>query len=796
MAGYPYAMAPASASVQFPIPYTGRGPLHAIWETDTASIQQDLPNPYDRSQRTPAPPHAQQLAGPTYQITPPLPSTNRPHTFYAANPRHVASSAPEPSIRQPRSMLDMGASHSRALNSAAGDYFSHTPSARFPQPQIESAPPLRHARSSPPPVPHKPNLDQPPIPVKSVHSFPVLASRHTAPHPYAHPTLSQNSAPHATAHTLHAIPPSVPHPPHAVPRPQTAAPHHHHHHTTPPTSSRHRHVDSSPNVSLYPRTSSPKPELPPKPPANDEEFRRAMQVSLQESQTHPQYDEDAALAQALRESLVDARRPPPRHPSSFTASSSSGHSTDSGSNTSSSRVNSPYASPRPSSSAPHPAFFPGHRSLGSSAANTPLTSPNPGDTVDTAQALRMRSSSIETVLPQDVRQRIESANKNKPLPLSAPSTSRIPHASPVGQAKLTKRTAHSQSDLGHAPQASRRLSVAVEATPRETARSGESELTPVLDTLVVESPSPRQQNFTANDELPTYPSSGPAMIDEKHGLSSMVSTIESDSSGMSSAQKQLIPQELLTGISMGFGTAPIVPADSPYQDTIPTLISLPYGDKAPFYIQGPNWRSVLKFMARLPATRVEPSLDALKKLKGEARLRLVVSFVKVHSTSSEWLAGVYMSIDVPVPVNAPNAARFRSGDSSMVPWSYTMSSAPAVMRDGADGPLSKFYTIPSVPGNLYPTLPTTFPDLAMYLASALELSRNGPLEGYPGLRRLSKLVDTLYPEDRGEGLDVDEKRGMRERLKSFVGLGSKPQRSRNAEMYDLVTPFVPDDYGR
>lgn len=155
-----------------------------------------------------------------------------------------------------------------------------------------------------------------------------------------------------------------------------------------------------------------------------------------------------------------------------------------------------------------------------------------------------------------------------------------------------------------------------------------------------------------------------------------------------------------------------------------------------------------------------------------------------------------MSIDVPVPVNAPNAVRFRSGDSTVVPWSYTISAAPAVMRDGAEGPLSKFYTIPSVPGNLYPTLPTTFPDLATYLASAFELSRNGAPEGYPGLRRLSKLVGSLYPEEDFDMMEADEKVGMRQKLKNFVGFGSKPQRSRNAEMYELVTPFVPDDYGR
>ena len=38
--------------------------------------------------------------------------------------------------------------------------------------------------------------------------------------------------------------------------------------------------------------------------------------------------------------------------------------------------------------------------------------------------------------------------------------------------------------------------------------------------------------------------------------------------------------------------------------------------------------------------------------------------------------------------------------------------------------------------------------------------------------------------------------GMRRRLKNLVGIGSKPSRGRNEEMYELVTPFVPDEFGR
>ncbi|KAH9929847.1 uncharacterized protein B0H18DRAFT_176188 [Fomitopsis serialis] len=130
-------MASASASVQFPMPSTGHGPLHAIWESDTASIHQDLPNPYDRIQRTPDPQQVQ-AARPAYQITSrtqPMPALTRPYTYYAPSPHHVARSAPGPSVRSPRSMVDMGASHGRSLSSSTGDYFSHQPTVQFPQPQ-------------------------------------------------------------------------------------------------------------------------------------------------------------------------------------------------------------------------------------------------------------------------------------------------------------------------------------------------------------------------------------------------------------------------------------------------------------------------------------------------------------------------------------------------------------------------------------------------------------------------------------------------------------------------------------
>lgn len=161
----------------------------------------------------------------------------------------------------------------------------------------------------------------------------------------------------------------------------------------------------------------------------------------------------------------------------------------------------------------------------------------------------MRSTSIETVLPKDVSRRSDRANRDKPLPHSAPPTDRIPHASHSGHARLTKRPARSQNDLtqGQSPRATQRLSVAVDT--QQLARATEPQLTPVLDTPIVESPSPGRQNLDVDDAAPpSYQGPGPGMINEKDGSLSAAPAEDSASSAAPSSPQQLIPQELLIGI--------------------------------------------------------------------------------------------------------------------------------------------------------------------------------------------------------------------------------------------------------
>lgn len=145
----------------------------------------------------------------------------------------------------------------------------------------------------------------------------------------------------------------------------------------------------------------------------------------------------------------------------------------------------------------------------------------------------------------------------------------------------------------------------------------------------------------------------------------------------------------------------------------------------------------------------------------------------------------------------PGAYKYHNGDVNTLPWSYTLSSIPAVLRDGADTPMSKCYTIPLTESLPYPTLPISFPNMAMYLQAALEESRRHMHDSSSGMRKLAKMVDTCYPTAYIDDIDDSplEKTGIFKRL---IGRGSKNNkkgRGGNEDTYELVTPFVPDEWG-
>ena len=166
----------------------------------------------------------------------------------------------------------------------------------------------------------------------------------------------------------------------------------------------------------------------------------------------------------------------------------------------------------------------------------------------------------------------------------------------------------------------------------------------------------------------------------------------------------------------------------------------------------------------------------------------------MNTTSQDWRTVIYLTIDNPPPSNAPH--KFTNGDVNTLPFSYTTSPLPALLRDGPDTPMSKYYTIPATPNTPYPTLPISFPNMATYLASAVEESRRTMHDGSSGMKRLAKTLDTLYPAKVELGMEDDEPDkpagGMMNMFKNVFGRGKKDQRRNDDNYADLVTPFVPE----
>lgn len=301
---------------------------------------------------------------------------------------------------------------------------------------------------------------------------------------------------------------------------------------------------------------------------------------------------------------------------------------------------------------------------------------------------------------------------------------------------------------------------------------------------------------TNKNHLSLKPRSGHLVATSNKGASNNDAPPGPTSAGVLNAN-HFVDSELLHGVSIQF-TPPVISAKLvPMSGPMPTLISLPYGRCPPLHFQAPSWRHLLKLMARLSGTKMEPSIEAMAVAKNEAmKLRTVIQFIKPHHMSHEWRTILWFTIDHPVPPNIPNASKYSCTNVNNLPFSYTLSSVPAMLRDASDTVLSKTYTIPASASVPYPSLPITFPNLALYLQAALDDSRQQN-ESNP-LRKLAKMVQTCYPNDlTPQGTEEPENsRGVSGLFKKVMGRGGKKGKrgGGNEDTYDLVTPFVPDEY--
>ncbi|GLB33958.1 hypothetical protein LshimejAT787_0108420 [Lyophyllum shimeji] len=292
--------------------------------------------------------------------------------------------------------------------------------------------------------------------------------------------------------------------------------------------------------------------------------------------------------------------------------------------------------------------------------------------------------------------------------------------------------------------------------------------------------------------LSSTASGGLARISSTSSLSEYEEDVDLDqpiSSPNAINHNAFVDKELFNGVSIGFMAPKISSQLSPMADEMPLVISLPYGKARPLHLQGPSWRHLLKLMAKLSGTRLEPALSAVAILKTPARLRTVVQFVKPHQASAVWRTILYFTIDYPSP--QPD----RSRSVNELPYSYSLTGVPTLLRDAADTPISKTYTIPASESFPYPTLPITFPELALYLQAALDESRRYLNDNSSGYRKLAKVLKTCYPAD-DVAQEPAERTSVGGLFKRVLGRSSRSdQRGRNDDTYELVTPFVQDEWG-
>jgi hypothetical protein len=87
--------------------------------------------------------------------------------------------------------------------------------------------------------------------------------------------------------------------------------------------------------------------------------------------------------------------------------------------------------------------------------------------------------------------------------------------------------------------------------------------------------------------------------------------------------------------------------------------------------------------------------------------------------------------------------------------------------------------------------------MAMYLASVLENSRRALNDSSSGIRRLAKMVNQYYPHQENP-VEVGGRQERKKGGRALFGrlMNRRPrQQGGNAEVFDLVTPFVPDEWG-
>lgn len=180
---------------------------------------------------------------------------------------------------------------------------------------------------------------------------------------------------------------------------------------------------------------------------------------------------------------------------------------------------------------------------------------------------------------------------------------------------------------------------------------------------------------------------------------------------------------------------------------------------------------------------------------------LMIGPAKIHHSASEWRTVLYLTTDLPIPSNLYNSHKYTNGDVTVLPYSYALSPLPTLLRDGSESHMAKYYVVPSTPTTPYPNLPINFPNLAMYLQSAVHDSRRAANDSSSGLRKLAQHIDNCYQTEAERVAPIDQEAVSKKgvvggMIKRVMGRHRSNKGSTgNEEIYELVTPFVSDEWG-
>ena len=242
------------------------------------------------------------------------------------------------------------------------------------------------------------------------------------------------------------------------------------------------------------------------------------------------------------------------------------------------------------------------------------------------------------------------------------------------------------------------------------------------------------------------------------------------------------------GVSPGPLRIKCPPSGFPSRDTPLTLYP---GPSTPFFIRAPSWRALLRLLATLNETRIEPTPEAWADMKqGTAELRLVVQFIRTpllppvgsgKAKNEQREVALYLCLHQEVPsigsrigksLRVADRRKWSSWDTSVLPYGFNAATGSRLAKENktsinawtrlrskavADAGTPVHEQDPDGDGSMFVTLPpplvelpATMSDVALYLQDSLVRSRRGG--------KWRTMADPNgYFEDPGKSRNVMEK---------------------------------------